>query len=193
MTTIQATHARTQSPWWDHPRVGQLLKRAEAEGATIQNERDYYQEDQTNHRPDFLRVSFGSVARAGVYYAAGDGDFWCLDIDGYELDANLNREQHLNAAACVIQAARLCIALNRDTQSVGAGYDAMADEIRVMLADREMTVRELADAAGIAYGHLAVCMNGNARFGAGDLLAISAALNADDPDELAVRFLGLFK
>ncbi|MBD3942805.1 helix-turn-helix transcriptional regulator [Microbacterium sp. NEAU-LLC] len=106
---------------------------------------------------------------------------WRLDVDSRAImDApQTTTAAQVVAARQVILAAQLCIDLNRP-RIAGSCEDAIMTEVLALAGDREISRRELAEAAGISYGRLSSMIAGTTHIPIDDFLRFACALSPDD-------------
>jgi hypothetical protein len=114
-------------------------------------------------------------------------DVWELDVQTTGCEPT-RYTQHAVAEA-IKQAVEVAAVLNRPTKSVAAD-EALSNEMRVLLAEREWTFREAAAAFGIELGRFGNLVCGQTRWTVTDMWRIAEAIS-DDPDEEFARLASI--
>jgi hypothetical protein len=141
--------------------------------------------DSDGHR--YERYDFSNeYVGATVTRTVGD-DVWELDVQTNGYPATRYSQQAV--AEAIKLAAEVAAILNKPTKSVAAD-EALSNEMRVLLADREWTFREAAAAFGIELGRFGNLVCGQTRWTVTDMWRIAEAIS-DDPDEEFARLASI--
>ena len=186
------------SPWWEQYWVARLLHHAAADGATIKDYADYFDDEAFDADPDewFLDIAFAVPRpdRATVRFSSDRGR-WVLLVDTHSMgEAQAGDLEHQMATAYAVSlAAKLCRDLNSllmRQQRREPRSSALSEELEALMGDRDISPAEFAAQLGVTHGVLASKMKGATAWSATDLLRAARTLDREDGTDVLCRLLG---